>query len=120
VLASLIAAVILAGAARPAQKTPSTKSSAPISAPQTEATVDPVRSPDEKVAQQGGGKAAASQRDLAASQSANLLKMATILKAEVDKSNKDTLSLAVIRQAEAIEHLAHNMRDRTNAVNASK
>lgn len=42
--------------------------------------------------------------------SAKLLKMATDLKAEVDKSGKDTLSLDVIRKTEAIEKLARNIR----------
>jgi hypothetical protein len=39
-----------------------------------------------------------------------LLKLATELKAEIDKSSKDTLSLSVIRKAEEIEHLAHNVQ----------
>lgn len=41
---------------------------------------------------------------------ANLLKLATTLKAEVDKTTADTLSLAVIRRADEIEKLAHKMR----------
>ena len=42
--------------------------------------------------------------------SANLLKLANKLKAEVDKTTQDTLSIAVIRQADEIERLAHKMR----------
>ena len=42
----------------------------------------------------------------------DLLKMANSLKVEVDKTTQDTLSLAVIRQAEEIEKLAHKMRTR--------
>jgi hypothetical protein len=45
-----------------------------------------------------------------ADDSVNLMKLASNLKAEVDKTNQDTLSLAVIRQAEEIEKLAHKMR----------
>jgi hypothetical protein len=41
---------------------------------------------------------------------ANLLKLANTLKAEVDKTTADTLSLAVIRRADEIEKLAHKMR----------
>jgi hypothetical protein len=41
---------------------------------------------------------------------ANLLKLASVLKAEVDKTTPDTLSLAVIRRADEIEKLAHKMR----------
>lgn len=45
-----------------------------------------------------------------ASECANLLKMATELKLEVDKSTKDTLSLSVVRKAGEIEQLAHKVR----------
>jgi hypothetical protein len=41
---------------------------------------------------------------------ANLLKLANTLKAEVDKTTPDTLSLTVIRRADEIEKLAHRMR----------
>lgn len=39
-----------------------------------------------------------------------LLKLATELKAQVDKTSKDTLSLDVIRKATEIETLAHDAR----------
>jgi hypothetical protein len=45
-----------------------------------------------------------------ADDSAALLKLANSLKAEVDKTTSDTLSVAVIRQAAEIEKLAHKMR----------
>jgi hypothetical protein len=41
-----------------------------------------------------------------------LLSLANELKADVDKSTKDTLSLDVIRKADEIEKLAHNVKDR--------
>ena len=44
--------------------------------------------------------------------SARLLKLATDLKAEVDKTTKDTLSLSVIRKADEIEKLAHNVKEK--------
>jgi hypothetical protein len=47
-----------------------------------------------------------------ADESAKLLKLATDLKAEVDKTNKDTLSLNVVRKAEEIEKLAHDVKER--------
>ena len=53
--------------------------------------------------------------------SADLLKLATDLKAEVDKTSKDTLSLGVIRKADEIERLTHQLKDKmkpgTNATN---
>jgi len=47
-----------------------------------------------------------------ASDSAKLLKLATELKAEVDKTNKDTLNLKVVRKADEIEKLAHSVKEK--------
>ena len=47
-----------------------------------------------------------------ADESARLLKLATDLKAEVDKTTKDTLSLEVIRKADAIERFAHDVKEK--------
>ena len=44
--------------------------------------------------------------------SAKLLKLATELKSEVDKSTKDTLSLGVVHKAEEIEKLAHSVKEK--------
>jgi hypothetical protein len=44
--------------------------------------------------------------------SARLLKLANELKAEVDKTDKDTLSIAVIRKADEIEQLAHKVKEK--------
>ncbi len=44
--------------------------------------------------------------------SARLLKLASDLKTEVDKTSKDTLSLGVIRKADEIERLAHNVKEK--------
>lgn len=41
-----------------------------------------------------------------------LLEMATELKMYVDKSNENTLSLDVIKKAEAIEKLAHSVKEK--------
>ncbi len=45
-------------------------------------------------------------------QTANLLKLAYDLKSEVDKTTKDTLSVAVVRKAAEIEQLAHKLRSK--------
>lgn len=42
-----------------------------------------------------------------------LLALAIELKADVDKSNKDTLSLAVLKKADEIEKLAHSVKEKT-------
>ncbi len=47
-----------------------------------------------------------------ADDSARLLKLASDLKAEVDKTSKDTLSLGVIRKAEEIEKLARSVKEK--------
>ncbi|MGA2571806.1 MAG: hypothetical protein ABSF23_14925 [Terracidiphilus sp.] len=45
-----------------------------------------------------------------ANECAGLLKLATELKTEVDKSNADELSVTVVRRASEIEQLAHKVR----------
>ena len=45
-------------------------------------------------------------------ESAKLLTLAMSLKAEVDKTNKDMLSLNVIRKADEIEKLAHSVKEK--------
>jgi hypothetical protein len=52
----------------------------------------------------------APQKQEIAKESAELLKMATALKIEIDKTNQDTLSLSVVRKANEIEQLAHKAR----------
>lgn len=54
-----------------------------------------------------------SQQQQVADEAASLLKMATDLKAAVDKTTKDTLSVGVVRKAGAIEQLAHKVRTGT-------
>jgi hypothetical protein len=54
--------------------------------------------------------ASADSRKKVAADTALLLKLAGDLKAEVDKTTKDTLSVTVVRKADAIEQLAHKVR----------
>lgn len=46
---------------------------------------------------------------------AKLLTLANELKAELDKSNKNTLSLSVIKKAQEVEKLAHKVQDEMKA-----
>ena len=46
-----------------------------------------------------------------------LLKLSTELKAYVDKSNENVLSLDVIKKAEEIEKLAHSVKDKMKGPN---
>lgn len=47
-----------------------------------------------------------------ADDTARLIQLAADLKVEVDKAGKDTLSLSVIRKADQIERLAHNIKEK--------
>ena len=55
------------------------------------------------------------QQKQLADDTAKLLALANELKAELDKSTKDTLSLSVIKKAEQVEKLAHKVRDEMKA-----
>ena len=55
------------------------------------------------------------QQKQLADDTAKLLTLANELKAELDKSNKDTLSLSVIKKAGQVEKLAHKVRDEVKA-----
>ncbi|MGA9508834.1 MAG: hypothetical protein WBV55_09465, partial [Candidatus Sulfotelmatobacter sp.] len=46
-----------------------------------------------------------------------LFKLATELKASVDKSNENTLSIDVVKKAEEIEKLAHSVKDKMKGPN---
>jgi hypothetical protein len=50
--------------------------------------------------------------DPMATESAQLLKLATELKTEINKTNQNVLSIAVIRKADEIERMAHGMKDK--------
>ena len=51
---------------------------------------------------------------------AHLLKLAMELKAEVDRSSKDMLSVGVIRKADDIERLAHSVQTKMKLTIASR
>lgn len=55
------------------------------------------------------------QQKQLADDTAKLLTLANELKAELDASSKDTLSLSVIKKAEQVEKLAHQVRDEMKA-----
>jgi hypothetical protein len=86
-----------AAANQPAQ--PPAPTAVPASAPAPEPIVH--------VADAGGDQA----RQQINNECADLEKMANDLKAQMDKTTKDMLSIAVIRKANEIEQLAHRVRD---------
>jgi hypothetical protein len=72
---------------------------------------------DKQAKQQGFEAANAERKKQIAEESAMLLKLATELKAEVDKTTKDTLSLSVIRKADEIEKMAHGVKEMRKLLN---
>lgn len=73
---------------------------------------DQMRMRDDKAKQVNFDAANAERKKQLSDDSAKLLTLAMALKAEVDKTNKDMLSLNVIRKADEIERLAHNVKDK--------
>ncbi|HUB28891.1 MAG TPA: hypothetical protein VL967_04310 [Terracidiphilus sp.] len=65
---------------------------------------------DKQAEEQNPDAQTAERKKQLSDESAQLLAMA--LKAEVDKTNKDMLSLNVIRKSDAIERLAHNVKEK--------
>lgn len=67
---------------------------------------------DQQSKTQNYAAANAERKKQIADDTAKLLKLVADLKAEVDKTSKDTLSLNIIRKADEIEHLAHNVKEK--------
>lgn len=55
-----------------------------------------------------------------AQECADLLKLATDLKAEVEKARKDELSVAVVRKAAELEQMAHKIKSGTALTASNK
>jgi hypothetical protein len=132
-LASLAGVVLLTGAAQSGQQQPSTTpdkpsvtseaSQPPDASQQSDASQQPQanqppdaddqeKPPEQQPAPQAAPTPGAEHKRQISDDSAKLLTLAMALKAEVDKTNKDMLSLDVIRKADEIEKLAHNVRDK--------
>jgi hypothetical protein len=67
---------------------------------------------EQQTKKQNFSAANAERKKQIASDTEKLLKLAADLKAEVDKTSKDTLSLNVIRRADEIERLAHSVKEK--------
>lgn len=110
IFAGLLAVVTLAGVAQGppiAHPNPSIHSPLVTSPPDAN---EQMRMHAEKAKQQSYDAANSERIRQIANDSARLLQLANELKIEVDKTDKDTLSLAVIRKAEEIELLAHDVK----------
>jgi hypothetical protein len=113
-----VAVAALAGAVGPGPQMAPGTSPHPIEIPQSPLVNpmpdanDRMRMREENAKKQDFVAANTERKKQIAEDSAKLLKLATDLKAEVDKTNKETLSLAVIRKADEIERLAHNVKEK--------
>lgn len=65
-----------------------------------------------QTAEQKAATADSARKKQIASESTELLAMAVALKAEVDKTNKDVLSMTVIRKADEIEKMARMVKEK--------
>ena len=96
-----------------AQSPPSQANAAPVTAnPATSNAQDTASAPapEQQAKQDVKADPAAERKKQISDETADLLKLDNSLKAEMDKTTKDTLSVAVIRRAGEIEQLAHKMR----------
>ncbi len=112
IFVSLLVAAALAGAA---QNPPGFNPGKSIHDPVLTAPPDPnaqAQMRDQQSKQQNFAAANAERKKQIGDDSAKLLKLATDLKAEVDKTDKDTLSVNVIRKADEIERLAHMVKEK--------
>lgn len=115
VFACLVAMAAFAAAAPPGQQAPSGNIDKPYLLPEANRLPDvndQMKMREQQAKQQNYAAANAERRKQIADDSARLLKLATDLKVEVDKTTKDMLSLTVIRKADEIERLAHNMKEK--------
>lgn len=67
---------------------------------------------DKSAAQKNLSPAVTARQKQLTDDSTKLLALAVALKSEVDKTNQDMLSIGVIRKANEIEKLAHNVKDK--------
>lgn len=95
---------------QPASSAPSTPIPRPAATPPAAAPIQPAAAAAAQapVPANAGDDSARQQIN---NECANLLQMANDLKAAVDKTNKDMLSVAVVRKANEIETLAHHVKD---------
>ena len=111
--AALLLAAGLVCVAQDSHPAATPESKAPTAAPASPADSKSQPAAPAKMSKEQKAAAAESERKKQiAEQSTELLNMALALKAEVDKTTKDTLSINVIRKADEIERLARNVKEK--------
>jgi hypothetical protein len=106
-------------AAQVQKETPPPKSASDISAAQSQTSTQTTQKPSETEQKQTEPSKPATAADPRQAQllvdTQKLYQLTQELKAEVAKSNKDTLSMAVIKKAEEVEKLAKSLKERMKA-----
>lgn len=113
--ASLAVIALLTGASWAGQQPPSLNPDKPTLSPEANRLPDKndqMKLNEQQAKQQSFATANAERKKQISDDSAKLLTLAMALKAEVDKTNKDMLSLNVIRKADEIEKLARSVKDK--------
>ncbi len=113
-LTLLVAAAVWTGTAQEGQKQAQAGNSLPSQSSVIHPSADAPgqgATPQKASRKEKAEAAEAARKQQLADDSARLLALAIALKAEVDKTSKDTLSLTVIRKADEIEKLAHTVRE---------
>jgi len=111
-----VAAAAPAGSAAQASSAAAQKTAPAANAGDEKAEISPKAQPSTKAgdpSENAGDppKANAPKLTGVAAECADLLNLAKTLKTEVDKTTQDVLSIAVVRDANKIEQMAHKMRD---------
>jgi hypothetical protein len=91
----------------------------PLTPPRVDGSVVPLTEDEnrDRIERDMAKKANQERQAALKSDTDKLLKLATELKASVDKSNENTLSIDVLKKAEEIEKLAHSVKDKMKGPN---
>jgi 16S rRNA A1518/A1519 N6-dimethyltransferase RsmA/KsgA/DIM1 with predicted DNA glycosylase/AP lyase activity len=91
----------------------------PLTPPRVDSSVVPLTEDEnrERIERDMAKKANVERQAALKADTDKLLKLATELKASVDKSNENTLSIDVLKKAEEIEKLAHSVKDKMKGPN---
>jgi nitric oxide reductase activation protein len=114
-MVSIAVMALLTGAAQPGQQPSGGDVDKPYLLPEANPLPDAndqMKMRDKQGKQQNFDASDAERKKELSDDSTKLLTLAMALKVEVDKTNKDMLSLNVIRKADEIEKLAHNVKEK--------
>jgi hypothetical protein len=103
-----------------AQQQPNTPRNLPEFINRLPDTNDEARMHQDKTGQANFDAANAQRKKEVSEDTAKLVKLANDLKAEIDSTDKDTLSVSAIKKAEAIEKLAKSLKQKMTATTTAR